>query len=46
MIAPDNVLLGATTAGILGREGEVMRVTIPLFLLVSVIVGGVVLIVA
>lgn len=46
MIAPGNVLLGTTTAGILGREGEVLRVTIPLFLFVSVIIGVVVLFVA
>lgn len=30
MIAPGNVLLGTTTAGILGREGEVLRVKVPL----------------
>lgn len=46
MIAPGNVLLGTTTTGILGREGEVLRVTIPLFVMVSIIVGGVVLLVA
>ncbi len=46
MIAPGNVLLGTTTAGILGREGEVLRVTIPLFIIVALIIGVVVLIVA
>lgn len=46
MIAPGNVLLGTTTAGILGREGEVLRVTIPLFVMVSLIIGIVVLFVA
>lgn len=39
MIAPGNVLLGTTTAGILGREGDVLRITIPLFVMVSVIIG-------
>lgn len=46
MIAPGNVLLGTTTAGILGREGEVLKVTIPLFVMVSLIIGVVVLLVA
>ena len=46
MIAPGNVLLGTTTAGILGREGEVLKVTLPLFLIVSVIIGFVVFMVA
>ncbi len=46
MVAPGNVLLGTTTAGILGREGEVLRVTIPLFVMVSLIIGVVVLLVA
>lgn len=46
MIAPGNVLLGTTTAGILGKEGEVLRVTLPLALAIAVIIGVVVLIVA
>src|SRR5690606_27770758 len=46
MIAPGNVLLGTTTAGILGREGEVLKVTIPLFVMVSLIIGVVVLLIA
>lgn len=46
MIAPGNVLLGTTTAGILGREGEVLRVTIPLFVIVTLLVGVVVFLVA
>lgn len=46
MIAPGNVLLGTTTAGILGREGEVLKVTIPLFVMVALIIGVVVLFVA
>lgn len=39
MIAPGNVLLGTTTAGILGREGEVLKITIPLFVMVALIIG-------
>ncbi|WP_423823261.1 L-lactate permease [Salinisphaera sp. SPP-AMP-43] len=46
MIAPGNVLLGTTTAGILGREGDVLKTTLPLFLLVSVLIGLVVFFVA
>lgn len=46
MIAPGNVLLGTTTAGILGREGEVLRITIPLFAIVAVIIGACVVLVA
>lgn len=46
MIAPGNVLLGTTTAGILGREGEVLRVTIPLFTIVALLIGAVVFLVA
>lgn len=46
MIAPGNVLLGTTTAGILGKEGEVLKVTIPLFVMVALIIGVVVLFVA
>lgn len=39
MIAPGNVLLGTTTAGILGKEGDVLRITIPLFAMVAIIIG-------
>ena len=46
MIAPGNVLLGTTTAGILGREGEVLKITIPLFAIVAVVIGACVLFVA
>lgn len=45
-IAPGNVLLGTTTAGILGREGDVLRITLPLALLIASIIGVIVLIVA
>ncbi len=46
MIAPGNVLLGTTTAGILGQEGAILKVTIPLFAMVAGIIGICVLIVA
>jgi lactate permease len=46
MIAPGNVLLGTTTAGILGQEGAILRVTIPLFVMVAIIIGAFVVIVA
>ena len=46
MIAPGNVLLGTTTAGILGREGDVLKVTLPLALLIGAVVGIVALIVS
>jgi lactate permease len=46
MIAPGNVLLGTTTAGILGREGDILKVTLPLALLIAAVIGTVALIVA
>lgn len=46
MIAPGNVLLGTTTAGILGKEGEVLKITLPLFVMVAVIIGVCVMLVA
>lgn len=39
-IAPANVVLGTTTAGIVGQEGAVLRKTLPWALAVSVLVGG------
>lgn len=45
-VAPGNVLLGTTTAGILGREGDVLRITFPLALFIAAIIGVVVLLVA
>jgi lactate permease len=46
MIAPGNVLLGTTTAGILGKEGEVLKITLPLFVMVAIIIGACVVLVA
>lgn len=39
-IAPANVVLGTTTAGIVGQEGAVLRKTLPWALGVSVLVGA------
>ncbi len=38
-IAPANVVLGTGAAGIVGKEGEVLRITIPWAILVMVLVG-------
>jgi lactate permease len=38
-IAPANVVLGTGTAGIIGREGEVLRKTLPYALLAAALVG-------
>ena len=46
MIAPGNVLLGTTTAGILGQEGQILKITIPLFVIVAVVIGVCVVFVA
>jgi lactate permease len=39
-IAPANVVLGTGTAGIVGREGDVLRKTLPWALAVAVLTGG------
>ena len=41
-ICPGNIILGTTTAGILGKEGLVLRKILPLTLTAAVIVGGIV----
>lgn len=38
-ICPGNVILGTTTAGILGREGEVLKKVLPLSIATSILVG-------
>ncbi|MFB6302558.1 MAG: L-lactate permease [Haloferacaceae archaeon] len=38
-IAPANVVLGTGTAGIVGREGEVLRITLKWTVLVSIVLG-------
>lgn len=39
-IAPANVVLGTGTAGIVGKEGDVLRKTLPWALVVAALVGG------
>lgn len=39
-IAPANVVLGTGTAGIIGKEGDILRKTIPWTLFVTVLIGG------
>jgi lactate permease len=39
-IAPANVVLGTGTAGIVGREGEVLRKTLPWAAFIAVVVGA------
>jgi lactate permease len=39
-IAPANVVLGTGTAGIVGREGEVLRMTLPWAIAAAVLVGA------
>ncbi|MEX2573008.1 MAG: L-lactate permease, partial [Balneolaceae bacterium] len=39
-IAPANVVLGTSTAGIIGREGDVLRKTLPWAIAVAVLIGG------
>lgn len=38
-ICPGNVILGTTTAGILGQEGEVLKKVLPLSIATSILVG-------
>lgn len=40
-ICPGNIILGTTTAGILGSEGEVLRKVLPITISAAVIVGAV-----
>lgn len=39
-ISPGNVILGTTAVGIVGREGDVLRITIPWVIAVGVLVGA------
>ena len=45
VLCPGNVLLGTTTAGILGREGEILKKVIPLGSAVALACGVIVLVV-
>ena len=40
VVSPANIVLGTSTAGIVGKEGEVLRATLPWAAGVSIIVGG------
>lgn len=40
-ICPGNIILGTTTAGILGKEGEVLKRILPITVIAAVIVGGI-----
>ncbi|NYE47856.1 lactate permease [Spinactinospora alkalitolerans] len=42
IISPSKVLLGTTTAGVSGREGEVLRMALPVTLLLTAVIGAVV----
>jgi lactate permease len=39
MVAPPKVLLGTTTAGILGQEGDVMRITFTIAIPIAIVIG-------
>ena len=39
MLAPAKVIVGCSTAGLEGREGEVMRTTVPYGLLIAAVIG-------
>ncbi len=43
MIAPAKLAVGSTTTGLKGREGEVLRITLPIGIAIILIVGAVVL---
>ena len=39
MLAPAKIIVGCSTAGLAGREGEVMRKTLPYGVLIAAIIG-------
>ena len=39
MICPFNVMLGATTTGSIGREGEIIKRTLPSCILIVIVLG-------
>jgi lactate permease len=43
-IAPANIVLGTGTAGIVGQEGQVLRMTLPWTLAVAVVIGALTLV--
>ena len=44
MIAPAKIIVGCSTVGIQGREGEVLKITIPYGLLIGLVMGVVTLV--
>ena len=44
-ISPGNIILGTTTAGILGQEGTILKKILPITVLAAVIVGTILLVV-
>lgn len=44
-ISPSKIILGTTTAGILGSEGQVLKKLIPITLVTTLIIGGIILLV-
>lgn len=38
-IAPANIVLGASTTGVIGREGEILRATLPWTLITATVIG-------
>ena len=43
IVAPHNIIAGAATVGLIGREAALLRLTIPICLLYAILGGGVVL---
>jgi lactate permease len=41
MVAPAKISVGCTTTGMAGKEGEVLRVTLPYGLAIGAIVGAI-----
>jgi len=40
-LSPGNIILGTTTAGIIGKEGIVLKKVLPISLVTALIVGGI-----
>jgi lactate permease len=46
VIAPHNIVAGAATVGLIGREGDVLKRTLPLCLVYALLGGGLLLVLA
>ena len=46
MIAPAKLAVGSTTTGLKGREGEVLRVTLPIGIGIVLLVGAAALLIS